>query len=58
MKCQVPSYVSDFVHVISWITEDSEFVLGSDYGRKICVFEVRMNLPTLFLSKYLKKIYW
>lgn len=34
MKCQVPSYASDFVHVISWITEDSEYVLGSDYGMR------------------------
>lgn len=42
MKCQVPSYVSDFVHVISWITEDSEYILGSDYGRKISVLKFRM----------------
>jgi len=40
MKCQVPSYVSDFVHVISWITEDSEYILGSAYGRRISVFKV------------------
>ncbi|CAH1712016.1 unnamed protein product [Aphis gossypii] len=37
MKCQVPSYVSDFVHVISWITEDSEYILGSDYDGKYLV---------------------
>lgn len=42
MKCQVPSYVSDFVHVISWITEDSEYILGSDYGRNISVLKFRM----------------
>lgn len=34
MKCQVPSYVSDFVQVVSWTTEDSEYVLGTEYGRK------------------------
>lgn len=42
MKCQVPSYVSDFVHVISWITEDTEFILGSDYGRRFCVLKDQM----------------
>lgn len=42
MKCQVPSYVSDFVNVISWITEDSEFILGSDYGRQLRIYGCRI----------------
>lgn len=44
MKCQVPSYVSDFVQVISWITEDSEYVLNSDYGREISVNSVIVRM--------------
>lgn len=44
MKCQVPSYVSDFVQIISWITEDSEYVLKADYGRKISVNSVIVRM--------------
>lgn len=60
MKCQVPSYVSDFVHVVSWITEDSEYVLGSDYGSEISLFKNRMRSsfnPRKFLSKTFLKFY-
>lgn len=51
MKCQVPSYVSDFVHVISWITEDSEYTLGSDYGRDDRIYLCSTSECIFFLYK-------
>lgn len=34
IKCQVPSYVADFVNVISWHTDKGEeFHPGKDYGK-------------------------
>ena len=35
MKCQVPSYVADFITVVSWITnvEGEEFHPGNEYGK-------------------------
>jgi hypothetical protein len=33
LKCQVPSFVADFVHVISWHTDQGEtFVIDTNYG--------------------------
>ena len=33
LKCQVPSFVADFVSVVSWHTEQGDnFFPGSDYG--------------------------
>lgn len=33
LKCQVPSFVADFVHVVSWHTEhDETFVMDNNYG--------------------------
>lgn len=33
LKCQVPSFVADFVHVISWHTDKGEtFVIDTNYG--------------------------
>lgn len=32
MKCQVPSFVADFVQVVSWHTEDEDFLPGENYG--------------------------
>ncbi len=35
MKCQVPSYVSDFISIISWHTDrEEEFRPGQNYGKK------------------------
>lgn len=56
MKCQVPSYVSDFVHVVSWVTEDSEYTLGSNYGRRLVCLNVECIFPRLFLSKNIQAI--
>jgi Down syndrome cell adhesion molecule-like protein 1 len=33
LKCQVPSFVADFIEVVSWHTDDKEdFFPGGDYG--------------------------
>ena len=29
IKCLIPSFVADFVHVIAWINEDDEELLGN-----------------------------
>lgn len=35
LKCVVPSFVADFVKVLSWHTDQGEeFVPGDDYGRR------------------------
>lgn len=28
IKCLIPSFVADFVHVVAWINEDDEEILG------------------------------
>lgn len=34
LKCGIPSFVADFVTVVSWLTDaDEEFVPNRDYGR-------------------------
>jgi len=36
LKCQVPSFVADFVHVVSWHTDkDESFYPGEDYGNSL-----------------------
>jgi len=33
MKCSIPSFVADFVHVVAWIDEDGEEISASnDYS--------------------------
>lgn len=32
LKCQVPSFVADFVQVVSWHTDDEDFLPGENYG--------------------------
>lgn len=35
LKCVVPSFVADFIKVLSWHTDQGEeFVQGNDYGSK------------------------
>lgn len=32
IKCLIPSFVADFVHVVAWINEDDEEILpGKDF---------------------------
>lgn len=40
LKCTIPSFVADFVHVISWLDNSGNELKttdGTDYG-KICVW--------------------
>jgi Down syndrome cell adhesion molecule-like protein 1 len=33
LKCSVPSFVADFVHVVAWINEDKEEIVpGKDFS--------------------------
>lgn len=33
LKCEIPSFVADFVHVVSWHTDKDEiFIAGTEYG--------------------------
>lgn len=46
LKCVVPSFVADFVKVLSWHTDQGEeFVPGDDYGRRSLALSI--FLPTL-----------
>lgn len=34
LKCLIPSFVADFVHVVAWVDEDGEeYVRSSDYNQ-------------------------
>lgn len=34
MKCSVPSFMSDFVDIVSWVdSEGSQFMAGLNYGK-------------------------
>ena len=38
MKCSIPSFVSDFVLIVSWVdSEGVEYLLNNDYGN----FDIR-----------------
>lgn len=44
LKCVVPSFVADFVKVLSWHTDQGEeFVPGDDFGILFCLFHFRAN---------------
>lgn len=46
LKCVVPSFVADFVKVLSWHTDQGEeFVPGDDYGRRSLALSI--FFPTL-----------
>lgn len=46
LKCVVPSFVADFVKVLSWHTDEGEeFVPGDDYGTIIEQFDRNKNVP-------------
>lgn len=38
LKCEIPSFVADFVSVVSWHTDQSEdFLPGTEYGLCLCL---------------------
>jgi len=47
LKCEIPSFVADFVSVVSWHTDQNEdFLPGSEYGlfsvQSVYIFEVML----------------
>lgn len=52
LKCVVPSFVADFVKVLSWHTDQGEeFVPGDDYGRRSLALSI--FFPTLASRSFL-----
>lgn len=44
LKCEIPSFVADFVTVVSWHTDQDEaFFPGSDYGLSFLPFTLLGN---------------
>lgn len=51
MKCVVPSFVADFVTVVSWHTDDGEeFFPSGDYGKSSCSFFLYISAPDIFFT--------
>lgn len=48
LKCQVPSFVADFVQVVSWHTEDEDFLPGENYGYLTKTSECPVPFPFHF----------
>lgn len=43
VKCSIPSFVADFVHVIAWVDEDGiEFVGSSNYDQGIRTHQLKI----------------
>ena len=42
MKCTVPSFVADFIHVQSWVEEASgtEYYHSKDYGARLLFYAI------------------
>lgn len=50
MKCQIPSFVADFVHVISWHTDQNEtFYPGREVG--VCFLPLTSHLLVDTISR-------
>lgn len=45
LKCSIPSFVADFVHVVSWLDDDDgkEFVPSNDYNTGS---DTKWSIPT------------
>lgn len=53
LKCAVPSFVADFVKVLSWHTDQGEeFVPGDDYGISLDSSNTENNCVTRGKKKY------
>lgn len=45
LKCQVPSFVADFVEVLSWHTDEGEdFYPDNNYGNVVVYSQYKYNL--------------
>lgn len=50
IKCLIPSFVADFVHVVAWINDEGEEILGGgDFkeGKKVKAFKIP-GIPSLY----------
>lgn len=46
LKCEIPSFVADFVSVVSWHTDqDESFFPGSEYGIFFLFIEAQRRIP-------------
>lgn len=51
LKCLIPSFVADFVEVVSWHTDQDEvFYPGTDYGSFYCVLAEHVHRLTFILA--------
>lgn len=48
LKCQVPSFVADFIDVLSWHTDENEdFYPGENYGYLLMLFISSLIYPSV-----------
>ena len=43
MKCEVPSFVGDFVHIFSWVNQEGEEYFISNSAHGICFWVYRIG---------------
>ena len=48
LKCNIPSFVADFVHVTAWTTDDGQTYLPSDNYGKINISDLQ-NFYVIFM---------
>lgn len=64
VKCSIPSFVADFVHVIAWVDEDGiEFVGSSNYDQGIRIHQLKIpafpiQLPPVYLFGFERNPFW
>lgn len=54
LKCSIPSFVADFVHVVAWIDEDDhEIVTSNDFnGGKMFIVNHKSSSFSSFQTKH------
>lgn len=58
LKCQVPSFVADFVEVLSWHTDDNEdFLPGENYGYSFTISFPYTNFLIPLTQKKIPKLH-
>lgn len=50
LKCSIPSFVADFVHVLSWVTDSGQEIYpAQDYGNFLSCIKLTSLNPSSFL---------
>lgn len=55
LKCNIPSFVADFVKVEAWVASDGgEYLYSDDIGTHLKLYEIRLIplIPVLNMSCY------